>query len=128
MILKKEFEGRSADMWSLGAIILEITLGFTHEWIESYNKIDSDARVFQKGLQGCLAEIPKERYPLHQKLLAIIHSCLSIEPADRISSKEALHHPWLSTLTGFTEHRQDYQEPPVLDCCDPRPPTFPDLL
>lgn len=129
MILKKQFEGRSADMWSIGAIILEITLGFTHDWIDSYNKIDSDTRLFHEGLQGCLAEIPKEKYPLHQKLLDILHSCLSIEPADRISSKEALYHPWLTTtIQGSQKEQQDYQEPPALDCCDPRPPTFPDLL
>ena len=107
MIIKKEFEGGTADMWSLGAILLEITLGFTKEWLQSYEKAESDPIAFQKGLEDCLNEIPRKRYPQHQPLLDIIHSCLSLEPAERISSRTALIHPWLDIGTGGVEKRQD---------------------
>ena len=94
-------------MWSLGAILLEITLGFTKEWLQSYEKAESDPIAFQKGLEDCLNEIPRKRYPQHQPLLDIIHSCLSLEPAERISSRTALIHPWLDIGTGGVEKRQD---------------------
>ena len=63
MIIKKEFEGGTADMWSLGAILLEITLGFTKEWLQSYEKAETDPIAFQKGLEDCLNEIPRTQGP-----------------------------------------------------------------
>jgi regulator of replication initiation timing len=108
MILKNEFEGRLADMWSLGCIVLEITLGFTQEWIESYERIEPEPKEFKDGLEGCLTDISRERYPLHQNLLDIIHRCLSIDPSRRINSSDALSHPWLEEITMADEYRQDF--------------------
>jgi serine/threonine protein kinase len=107
MILKREFEGRLADMWSLGCIILELTLGFTQEWVDSYELIDEDPRGFQAGLEECLEAIPIEKYPLHHNLLDIIHFCLKIEPASRINSRYALQHPWIASITMADENRED---------------------
>mmetsp|Transcript_1879 Transcript_1879/g.4268 ORF Transcript_1879/g.4268 Transcript_1879/m.4268 type:complete len:583 (+) Transcript_1879:2-1750(+) len=129
MILEKKFEGRTADMWSLGAIILEITLGFTQEWIDSYGKIDMGPSAFREGLEGCLSEIPKEKYPLHQDLLDLIHSSLSINPAHRIRSADALKHSWLGVVFSCLDERQDTQNiqtRPNKD--DQRPHLFPDLI
>lgn len=108
MILKNEFEGRTADMWSLGCIILEITLGFTQEWIDSYEQVESDPAAFQEGLEDCLLEISRERYPHHQNLLDNIHRCLTIDPGTRISSADALAHPWLDEVAEPDENRQDF--------------------
>ena len=107
MILKREFEGRLADMWSLGCIILELTLGFTQQWIDSYELIDADPRGFQAGLEECLQEIDLEKYPLHHHLLDIIHYCLKIEPANRLKSRYALRHPWIASITMADENRED---------------------
>ena len=107
MILKREFEGRLADMWSLGCIILELTLGFTQQWIDSYELIDADPRGFQAGLEECLQEIDIEKYPLHQNLLDIIHFCLKIEPANRLKSRYALRHPWIASISMADENRED---------------------
>ncbi|CAJ1958450.1 unnamed protein product [Cylindrotheca closterium] len=129
MILEKKFEGRTADMWSLGAIILEITLGFTQEWIDSYGKIDMGPIAFKEGLERCLSEIPKEKYPLHQDLLDLIHSSLSIKPANRILAADALKHPWLGSVFSSLDERQDTQNSqkrPNKD--EQRPLMFPDLI
>jgi serine/threonine protein kinase len=107
MILKSEFEGRLADMWSLGCIILELTLGFTQQWIDSYELIDADPKAFQGGLEECLQEIAMDKYPLHQNLLDIIHSSLKIEPANRLKSRYALRHPWIASITMADENRED---------------------
>lgn len=109
MIIEKQFEGRTADMWSLGAIILEITLGFTQDWIDSYGKIDIGPSAFREGLERCLSGIRKEKYPLHQDLLDLIHSSLSIKPAHRIRSANALQHPWLGTVSSCSDEQEDTQ-------------------
>jgi serine/threonine protein kinase len=107
MILNNEFEGRMADMWSLGCIVLEVTLGFTQEWIASYECINSEPTKFQEGLESCLNEIAPERYPLHRTLLDILHRCLTIDSTKRISSVDALTHPWLADIAVLDENRQD---------------------
>ena len=107
MILNHEFEGRIADMWSIGCIIMELTLGFTQPWIDSYNLIESDPSGFRAGLEECLSEIPREKYPNHQNLLDLMHSCLEIEPTKRINSGQALLHPWFSSIITEDENRQD---------------------
>jgi len=98
MVLKEKFEGRTADMWSLGCIILEITLGFTQEWLDSYDRADKNPASFERGLQSCLKEINIRQYPDHPQLLNLIHGCLSIDPSKRISSERALSHPWLKKV------------------------------
>ena len=94
MILHEKFEGRTADMWSLGCIILEITLGFTQEWLDCYDGADNNPTYFRKTLESCLNEINIRQYPKHGLLLDMIHNCLSIEPSKRITSEHALLHPW----------------------------------
>lgn len=85
--------------WSLGCIILEITLGFTQEWLDSYDRADDNPAKFQRVLQSCLNEINSRQYPNHPQLLDLIHSCLSIDPSKRITSERALSHPWLKKCT-----------------------------
>ena len=107
MILKNQFEGRIADMWSLGCIVLEITLGFTQEWMESYNYIESDPDRFKDDLEGCLKDIARERYPLHPSLLDFIHRCLTMDAKKRMKSSVALSHAWLEEIAESEENRQD---------------------
>ena len=107
MILKRQFEGRCADMWSLGCIIMELTLGFTQEWLDSYDLIDSDTKGFEKGLQDCLDEIPISKYPLHRSLLGLIHDLLKIDPSLRVDSKKALSHDWIQSACSDEEYRED---------------------
>ena len=107
MILDNSFEGRQADMWSLGCIILELTLGFTQEWIDSYEQIEKDSDAFRRGLEACLEDIAPIHYPRHGKLLDIIHRCLSIDPLLRIKASEGLIHPWLEDILNSDEGREE---------------------
>lgn len=107
MILENMFEGRRADMWSLGCILLEVTLGFTQDWIESYEQIEKDPDAFRRGLELCLEEIAPDFYPNHGKLLDLIHRCLSIDATKRIMASEALLHPWLEDILNSDEGRED---------------------
>ena len=142
MILQKEFEGRIADMWSLGCILLEITLGFTQEWLDAYEHVgkkDKDKKAdgavdgddnnvevnesdkFRKGLEDCLAEISREAYyPHHQQLLDLIHRCLAINPINRTPSRRAIKHPWLQPILNEIagdEKREDMTLSPQYSHC-----------
>jgi serine/threonine protein kinase len=99
MVLKSKFEGREADMWSLGCILLEITLGFTKEWIECYEGSDSDPDRFRRGIESSLQEVSVERYPLHENLIDLIHKCLVLDASKRTDSYRALSHPWITDVT-----------------------------
>lgn len=110
MILDRMFEGRRADMWSLGCIILEITLGFTQEWIESYDLIEKSPSAFRSGIEKCLEEIAPDFYPQHLLLMDIIHRCLALDALNRIQSSEAICHPWLNDIRNSEETRQDYTD------------------
>ncbi|KAG7350909.1 serine/threonine protein kinase [Nitzschia inconspicua] len=98
MVLESRFEGRQSDMWSLGSILLEVTLGFTSDWIQAYEIADSDPETFRSGLEYSLEEITMIRYPNHKKLVQMIHSCLCIDPEKRITASQALSHPWLEDV------------------------------
>jgi serine/threonine protein kinase len=111
MVLKREFEGRMADMWSLGCILLEVTLGFTQEWMDSYDRIGKEEGAFKAGLQSCLDDIARDKYPLHQNLLDIIHRCLDLEPQQRITSIDALAHAWLEPIFIADKHREHSAQP-----------------
>lgn len=74
---------------------MEITLGFTQEWIDVYDQAEDNHEAFERGLECCLTEICIGQYPDYYHLLDMIHSCLSIEPSKRTSSKNALSHAWL---------------------------------
>jgi serine/threonine protein kinase len=109
MVLRNEFEGRRADMWSLGCIILEITLGFTHDWINAYEVADSDSVAFLQGIENSLEEISVGRYADHLRLVQMIHNCLSIDDSKRISSSQALIHPWLADIAlSETSNTEDF--------------------
>lgn len=112
MIIENAFEGRQADIWSLGCILLEITLGFTREWVESYDRVGDSkgAALFRQGLEVCLDEIAPQHYPRHKQLLDIIHSCLSMDPMRRISSKEAMIHPWLEEAIMSDSNKEGRQD------------------
>lgn len=105
-MMSNKFEGRIADMWSVGCVILEVTLGLTKDWIEYYEGADSDPDAFRRGLESSLRELSNEQYPLHGMLLDMIHSCLSIDTSTRITAGRALSHHWLSDVySDPTNHR-----------------------
>jgi serine/threonine protein kinase len=98
MAIQDCFEARQADMWSIGCITLEITLGFPYEWNEAYEAADSDVEEFRMSLESALENINMVLHSSHKQLVEMIFSCLSIDPKKRATSSEALRHPWLAKV------------------------------
>lgn len=94
------FEGRRADMWSLGCVLMEITLGFTRHWTRSYEIASKDMAGFQEGIETVLEELFKEGgdFSEHDKLISMLGGLLVMDPKKRMSAEEALDHPWLDDV------------------------------
>ncbi|CAB9530544.1 MAP kinase-interacting serine/threonine-protein kinase 2 [Seminavis robusta] len=98
MILRGGFEGRTADMWSVGCLLLEISFGYPRLWMESYDNYNQDVQKFEQGLHLCLEEI-QLFYDIEEDEEFIIHDFLTryllqMNMDKRATAAKALKHPW----------------------------------
>lgn len=90
------FEGRRADMWSLGCVILELSQeGFPGSiWMESYRMFQEDTVGFEQGLLKALDVIHGANYFLDKSHGDLVTSLLVMEPTERLTASDALTHHW----------------------------------
>uniref|UniRef100_A0A8C3VM20 Cyclin-dependent kinase-like 3 n=1 Tax=Catagonus wagneri TaxID=51154 RepID=A0A8C3VM20_9CETA len=123
LVLKDTSYGKPVDMWALGCMIIEMATGNPH--LPSSSDLDLLHKiVFKVGnltphLQNIFSKSPifagvvlpqvqhhknaRKKYPKLNGLLAdIVHACLQIDPDERISSTDLLHHEYF-TRDGFIE-------------------------
>ena len=95
-----EFEGRSADMWSVGACLLELTVGFPDDWVRLYSKCRQYPHEFASGINRCLENMDDNFFDdVHLQNLIMDH--LFVQPQDRSTAQQVLEHPWFGS--GSTE-------------------------
>jgi serine/threonine protein kinase len=98
MVIQGAFEGRTADMWSVGCILLEISFGYPRLWMDSYDYFNRDVKQFKDGLLLCLEEIQcfydmdtEEEFLIHDLLLKYM---LHMDVDKRATAAQVLKHPW----------------------------------
>ena len=116
--LTNDLDGRHADMWSIGCLMVELTQGLPPTWMETYAKRNKeDTLAFKTKLTRGVWDICGVVHPHdhddddgsiggdHDNMLSLllpnntpehlVSKLLVLEPTARWSAKECLLHPWL---------------------------------
>ncbi|WOO76993.1 MAP kinase kinase kinase wis4 [Vanrija pseudolonga] len=87
----------SADMWSMGCVVLEVTTGR-----KPWSNLDNEwAIMFHIGIATQHPPLP-EPGQLSELGIDFIEQCLTLDPEKRPTATELLNHPWLAPMREYT--------------------------
>ncbi|XP_031426597.1 calcium/calmodulin-dependent protein kinase type II subunit beta isoform X21 [Clupea harengus] len=105
-VLRKEAYGKPVDIWACGVILYILLVGYPPFWDEDQHKL------YQQIKAGAYDFPSPEWDTVTPEAKNLINQMLTINPAKRITSQEALKHPWVcqrSTVASMM-HRQETVE------------------
>ena len=109
LMTRRQYDGAIADMWSLGAVMIEIVLGhrnFDVLWCPPYEHLH-DVRAFAAGIDDAVARVKltkaiRASEPLHR----LFDKLLQIEPEKRSPAEDICTAPWFDLLKSTPEGLQ----------------------
>ncbi|KAJ3300449.1 hypothetical protein HK104_000507 [Borealophlyctis nickersoniae] len=97
-ILKQTGHGKPVDMWAMGVITYVLLCGYTPFW----GGEDSSNAALYQAIVDCNYEFDEEYWgQISQSAKDFIKACLVVDPAARLTARQALEHPWLLTESTF---------------------------
>lgn len=93
VLLNKEYDGRSRDIWSLGIILFAMVTG-SLPWSETCR-----ASLFNEIINGEII-IPEDLSP---KLQVLIRDMLNVNPSMRPTARQILEDPWVKSRSNLKE-------------------------
>ncbi|XP_033976514.1 calcium/calmodulin-dependent protein kinase type II delta chain isoform X5 [Trematomus bernacchii] len=105
-VLRKDPYGKPVDMWACGVILYILLVGYPPFWDEDQH------RLYQQIKAGAYDFPSPEWDTVTPDAKDLINKMLTINPSKRITSAEALKHPWIcqrSTVASMM-HRQETVE------------------
>ncbi|XP_062244167.1 calcium/calmodulin-dependent protein kinase type II delta 2 chain isoform X1 [Platichthys flesus] len=105
-VLRKDPYGKAVDMWACGVILYILLVGYPPFWDEDQH------RLYQQIKAGAYDFPSPEWDTVTPDAKDLINKMLTINPSKRITSAEALKHPWIcqrSTVASMM-HRQETVE------------------
>ena len=93
------YEARVADMWSIGCILMAISIGMNKDWrrINQKRKILNTPVEFHAGIHSYLENLRRNEPEGEEERLLhdlMVDELLVIDPRKRSSCRKALRHPW----------------------------------
>ena len=85
-----KYNGLQVDVWSIGCIMLELSLGhdaFCKSWMSAYDfEIIQRPSSFEDAIEGAVGDLKLEL--MNGEMVEFIRNVLVIDPGQRISSEE----------------------------------------
>eukprot|EP00794_Sanderia_malayensis_P012910 gene12910-14241_t len=102
-VLRKEPYGKPVDMWACGVILYILLVGYPPFWDEDQHRLYAQIKA------GAYDYPSPEWDTVTQEAKDLINKLLTIDSKKRITTSEALKHPWISDRQRIasTFHRQE---------------------
>ena len=95
-------DGRAADMWSLGVMLLWIVEGELNDaWMNAYSYKDDNLK-YEDAISRCIMDLyERQQNSVDSELHDLICKLLVMVPSNRLTANQAFSHPWLR----LTQHQ-----------------------
>ncbi|KAJ3052362.1 hypothetical protein HK097_006457 [Rhizophlyctis rosea] len=90
-VIRKAGHGKSVDLWSIGVLAYFLLCGYTPFDYEAATQADEMTNI----LTGTYSFASEYWYDVSDSAKDIIRKLLIVDPHKRLTSREALQHPWL---------------------------------
>merc|ERR1711991_650720 len=108
LIIDGVYDGKKADVWSIGCVILELILGhekFCEHWMVAYDyERLQDSELFTKSIKFCVSNLETvfekdDCNHMSQQLSLFLMRLLEFDPSQRPTLNDLHDDPWLSSIS-----------------------------